>query len=333
MMASLNAKLGTLAVSLEVSAVALLLLSSNSTALIYQYFFLHALACACITPVAWTLLPKNYQQPRKWVILLLFSLSFFIPVIGLFGFAIGSMIASWLPYFRSEYRFSAVTSPHYEMPKYHIDVGWRSGRVRQQLSNKQTPVEMRMKALLALQTMPARHASGILREALSDSSDDLRLLAYGMLDSREKQLTHRIQLALHNHQEAANSQERYLPARELAELYWELVYQNLVQGDMRLFSLEQVQRYATEALKEKVKDAGLWAISGRMWTLRGDYIRATGCFSAAIKQGFPLARAEPYLAELAFLRKDYASTRRIMKNLHERGGSRSLLMSADYWGR
>ena len=111
------------------------------------------------------------------------------------------------------------------------------------------------------------------------------------------------------------------------------VYQNLVQGDMRNFALEQVQKYTTEALKEKVKDAGLWSISGRMWTIRGDYIRATGCFSTAIKQGFPLARAEPYLAELAFLRQDYQTTRRIMKNLNEREGSSPLLMTADYWSK
>ncbi|MCB1660108.1 MAG: hypothetical protein KDI39_17950 [Pseudomonadales bacterium] len=332
-MLSSNAKLGITAVTLETSAIALLLLSSNSNLLIYQYFALHTLACAAITPVAWMLLPQDYKQPRLWVMLLLFNLSFFIPVIGLFGFAIGSLIASRLPYFRPNYRFAAVTSPQYEMPKHGIDAGWRSGRVRQQLSNKDTPVDLRMKALLALQNMPARHTSGILREALSDSSDDLRLLAYGMLDSREKQLTHRIQQALHTYQQATSSTERYLPARELAELYWELVYQNLVQGDMRTFALEQVQKYANEALKEKVKDAGLWAISGRMWTLRGDYIRATGCFSTAIKQGFPVSRAEPYLAELAYLRKDYQGTRRIMKNLRERGGSRPLLMAADYWGQ
>ncbi|MFO1390745.1 MAG: hypothetical protein U1E94_00760 [Agitococcus sp.] len=332
-MASTNVKLAITAVTLESAAIALLLLTSTSNTLIYQYFALHILACAAITPVAWLLLPKNYQQPRVWVMLLLFNLSFFIPVIGLFGFAIGSLIANWLPFFRTEHRFQAVESPHYEMPKHAVEAGLRSGRVRQQLSDKNTPVELRMKALLALQSMPARHASGILREALSDSSDDLRLLAYGMLDSREKQLTHRIQEALHTYQQASSSAERYLPARELAELYWELVYQNLVQGDMRSFALEQVQKYANEVLKEKVKDAGLWSISGRMWTIRGDYIRATGCFSTAIKQGFPLARAEPYLAELAFLRQDYQTTRRIMKNLSERGGSRPLLMASDYWSK
>ena len=85
-----------------------------------------------------------------------------------------------------------------------------------------------------------------------------------MLDSREKQLTHRIQDALQRYEKLPTAEERYVPTRELAELYWELVYQNLVQGDMRQFSLEQVQRYANEALKYKAKDAGLWAISGRV---------------------------------------------------------------------
>ena len=86
-MLSPNAKLGMLAVSLETAALALLLMSSHSTAVLFQYFALHALASAAITPVAWAVLPTSYKQPRLWVMLLLFSLSFFIPFIGLFGFA------------------------------------------------------------------------------------------------------------------------------------------------------------------------------------------------------------------------------------------------------
>jgi tetratricopeptide (TPR) repeat protein len=242
-------------------------------------------------------------------------------------------VAARLPVLNKTYRFVSVISPHYELPKNNIETGWRSGRVRQQLSNTETPIDLRMKALLALQHMPARHSASILRDTLSDSSDDLRLLAYGMLDNREKQLTHRIQDALQRYEKLPTAEERYIPTRELAELYWELVYQNLVQGDMRQFSLEQVQRFSNEALRFKVKDAGLWAISGRMWTLRGDYIRAMGGFTTAIKQGFPLVRAEPYLAELAYLRGDYATTRRLMAGLREDGRSRPLRMAADYWGQ
>jgi hypothetical protein len=241
-MASTNVKLGAAAVTLELGAVALVLTSSRELHVLSEYFLMHALACACMTPLAWSLMPANYQQPRRWVLLLLYSLCFFIPLLGLFGFAIGAMAAAWLPRLPKREDFDAVATPHYELPKTTPVSGWRSGRVRQQIADASAPLELRMKALLALQDVPTRQSSGILREALADSTDDLRLLAYGMLDAREQHLTHRIEHALQRHQTAGQDDEaRYLAARELAELYWELVYQELVQGDMRSYALAQVK--------------------------------------------------------------------------------------------
>lgn len=333
-MASANAKLGAAAVTLEMSAVALVLVSTRDSAVLLEYFLLHAMACACITPLAWSLMPERYRQPRAWVLTLLYGVCFFIPVLGLFGFALGAMAAAWLPRLDIPEEFTAVATPHYELPKKTPVSGWRSGRVRQQIADTSAPLELRMKALLALQNVPTRQSSGILREALADSADDLRLLAYGMLDAREQQLTHRIEQALGRHAGAsADPEARYLAARELAELYWELVYQELVQGDMRAYALAQVKRYCNEALAHKVKDTGLWVISGRMRLLTGDYNGATGAFATAIRQGFPRVRALPYLAELAFLRRDFATTRAIMRELRVDGRSRPLRLSADFWGQ
>ena len=68
----------------------------------------------------------------------------------------------------------------------------------------------------------------------------------------------------------------------------------------------------------------------RMWTVATIF----GQWVALLRrQGFPLIRAEPYLAELAYLRGDYATTRRLMTSLREDGRSRSLRMAADYWGQ
>ncbi len=332
-MASTNVKLGALAVSLELSAVALALLGSRDLAVLGEYFLLHALACACITPIAWSLMPARYREPKRPVLALLYSLCFFIPVLGLLGFAIGAMAAAWMPHLRENAEFHAVTSPHYELPKKTPVSGWRAGRVRQQISDRDTPLELRMKALLALQDVPTRQSSGILREALADSADDLRLLAYGMLDAREQRLTQRIEQALQRHEAAGEDIEAaYLAARELAELYWELVYQELVQGDMRDYALAQARKFCAEALRHKVRDTGLWVISGRLRLLTGDYNGATGAFATAIRQGFPRVRAAPYLAELAFLRGDFATTRAIMRELQTEGRSRQLQLSAGFWG-
>jgi hypothetical protein len=333
-MASANVKLGMAAVSLEMGAVALILLSSRDLGVLAQYFLLHAAACACITPVAWSLMPAPYRQPRRWVLALLFSLCFFIPVLGLLGFAVGAMLAAWLPRLAPQPDFEAVAAPHYELPKTTPVSGWRSGRVRQQIADTGAPLELRMKALLALQNVPTRQSSGILRETMSDSADDLRLLAYGMLDAREQQLTQRIEQALRRHEASGDDAEaRYLAARELSELYWELVYQELVQGDMRRYALDQVRRFCREALAYKVRDTGLWVISGRMRLLTGDYNGAGGAFATAIRQGFPRVRAAPYLAELAYLRGDFDTTRRIMRELRPDGKSRALQLAAGFWGQ
>jgi hypothetical protein len=333
-MAGTNLKLGAAAVSLEAGAVALVLISTREMQVLLEYFTLHAAACALITPLAWSVMPARYQQPRRWVLIMLYSLCFFIPVLGLLGFALGAAVAAWLPGLDRRERFEAVATPHYELPKKTPVSGWRSGRVRQQISDASTPLDLRMKALMALQNVPTRQSSGILREVLADSADDLRLLAYGMLDAREQQLTQRIEQALQRHESAGrDSEARYLAARELAELYWELVYQELVQGDMRVFALGQVRRYCNEALAVRVKDTGLWVISGRMRLLTGDYNGATGAFATAIRQGFPRVRAEPYLAELAYLRGDHATVRDIMRGLRTEGRSRPLQLAAGFWGQ
>jgi hypothetical protein len=84
----------------------------------------------------------------------------------------------------------------------------RRGRAaRAQLGNTRAPLPERMTALVAMQSMPTRTASPVLRELLADSTDDIRLLAYGMLDGAEKQLTQKI-LAELPRLESADSRRR-----------------------------------------------------------------------------------------------------------------------------
>ena len=71
-------------------------------------------------------MPVRYREPKRPVLALLYSLCFFIPVLGLLGFAIGAMVATWMPHLREDAEFQAVTSPHYELPKKTPVSGWRA---------------------------------------------------------------------------------------------------------------------------------------------------------------------------------------------------------------
>lgn len=331
---SVEVRLSAAAITVESSAIALLFLKSTETSLLLSYFTLHAVASALMAPVVWHAMPSHYREPKAWVLGLLFSLCFFIPVLGLLGFFATALITNWLPFLRRSKAFQSVTKPIYRPGRRPEELLLRTGRVRQQLMSRESPLELRMRALLALQNMPGRHASGVLREALGDSADDLRLLAYGMLESKEKELTWRIQEAQERFQRydpRSHAEEHYNAARELAELYWELVYQNLVQGDMRSYALAQVQRFSTDALRFHVRDAGLWVMSGRMRMMGGDYNGAAAAFSSAIALGFPAVRAEPYLAELAYLRRDYSTARRLMRRIRAEGRMPQLRQAASFW--
>ena len=57
---------------------------------------------------------------------------------------------------------------------------------------------------------------------------------------------------------------RYRLYRRLAELYWELNFQDLVQGDIRKLALERGSFYVDRALSERPDDAGMWLLRGRI---------------------------------------------------------------------
>lgn len=327
-------KLALGALLAELAAMALLYLGSSDTNLLYQFFILHGMASAMAAPFVWAFLPARYRQPRLAVLLLLFSICFFIPVLGLGGFFIGVILSVWWPRLSDQTSFTEVQAPRFQMQHGPQRISHlRMGQVRHQLSSTSVPLDLRMKALLALQDIPGRQAAEIMRDVMADPSDDLRLLAFGMLDGKEKQINERIHVASQALKAAQDPQAEYAASKQLAELYWELVYQGLVQGDMRRYALEQVKKHSSKALAHHQADGGLWVIAGRMRILERDFDGARTAFETAVKKQFPLARVEPYLAELAFQRRDFMAVRQHMKQIQKDGRSQQMALVADYWGK
>ena len=136
---------------------------------------------------------------------------------------------------------------------------------------------------------------------------DIRLLAYGMLDNLEKNLNGLI----HSERQrlATGGNERIAAVRRLSELYWELVYHDLVQGDLRNFALAQSQDYTHEALTNAHDDTCLHRRLGRLKQMRGYLTGARAAYDQALALGMPQSRITPYLAELAFDVRDFKSVR------------------------
>ena len=323
--------------TLELGSLLLVLTQGKSFALLAAYFAMHAFGSALFALAIALLVPGQYKQPRRWLLAYLFAFNFFIPVAGLICTMTGILIGIWFPRRIRKTSFETASSPQFTTYRNHEGTGFRGGQVRAQLSNINTPLDQRLKALVAVQDTPARATGNMLRDLLADSADDIRLLAYGILDGKEKQITQRVMEnrqrleAIGSSDNGPDRAERSRLHKAIAELYWELIYQNLVQGDMQSFSADQVRHHIDAALEVRGNDAGLWFLLARLELQQRQVKKAEFALTNAQRTGFARERLLPYLAELRFLQGHYGDVRALFAELAGRPGIPALAPARRYW--
>jgi tetratricopeptide (TPR) repeat protein len=183
-----------------------------------------------------------------------------------------------------------------------------------------------------------RVASPLLRTVLSDPSEDLRLLAYGMLDTLEKRINRAIDIELQalgtaqaDDGEGAPGPEALAAHHRLSDLYWELVYQHLVQGDLRDHAIKESLRYCDMVLQHAPGHPQLTLRRGRLLYEQGDTEAAAEAYERAGRLGMPATRLLPYQAELAFQRRDFAGVEELVRELNQWDALPRLRPVIDYW--
>lgn len=295
------------------------------------FLAVQAVAALLLAAAAWSILPKPYRRPVIWSYGFLALLCFLIPGFGWIICAGAMLAARWWPDNTGRDGIGQIELPEFVT---HLLTRVRHGsgaHLRAQLGNAQAPVSKRMTALVAMQSVPARMATPVLRSLLGDPIDDVRLLAYGMLDRAEKEITRKILQELPRLDAAHTDSERYAVAKRLADLYWELIYQGLVQGDVYQYTAEQVERYASMALDIEPNNAALWYMRGRLAISRRQLTDADRYLARAEAQGFARDRLIPAMAESAFLQRDFARTAHLMESFSSRSQLPLLQPLLRYW--
>jgi len=312
-------KLALSALALELAAWTGALRGESSDAALLAYLAGHAVAGALMALLFLRLLPAPLQQPRRPILLLLFGIGFAVPLLGFVGIAAAVVALRSQRAAPRPAAFRAVPLPAID-PHQRPGSGFRQAGLGSFLANSHAPEGTRLRALVALQNVPGRLASPLLRNVLADPCEDIRLLAYGMLDGQEKRLNDLI------HQERTRLAEgdddsRADATQRLADLYWELVYQELAQGDLRTHALQQSLMHTLATLERDSDAAALHLRLGRLRQMLGEAAGAHAAYQRALALGMPRTRITPYLAELEYDARRFAAVRAHMAEL---GGWASL---------
>lgn len=277
-------------------------LPAHQAALLYASA--HGLGSAMLTAGIWLLLPRRYRFPLPWSPLFIFSLSFFIPLIGMIGVALALFPALYLPRKRKVQPWEATAVP--ELPfrprERTRELMFSDGGLQDVLRHAPDP-DQRLTAIFATRRMRSKEAIPILKLALRDPSDDVRLLAYSMLDQRESRINQRIEQALAG-MEKTKAERKFALHGQLARWYWELAYVGLAQGSVLEHVLQQAWSHVGTALQGE-PSGELHLLAGRIAMELGNLDEASSQFEQAAQTGTGAAQLAPYQAEIAFRRQRY----------------------------
>lgn len=312
----------------QVGALAMMTGESAASTRFLAFIAAQAAASVVLAPALLSLIPVSKVSKRRAALGYLFALNLVMPVAGIVCLLAGYYLAKRFPSGRVDNPIAFVDEPVFTLHRAKEGAGFRGGQIRERLMNPNTPATQKMAALVSIQDTPARVTKDILRSLLADSGDDIRLLAYGILDSKEKEITRRI-LALQLQAGETVFDEGHEIHRQIAELYWELIHQNLVQGDMRAFAAAQVRQHAALARKN-VDDGGLWFLLARLELLMGSTDAAEAALVQARARHFPRERLLPYLAELRFRQRRFRAVRTTLLRMTT-AGVRSPDQTVRYW--
>lgn len=305
-----------------------------STSLWTFWFVLlsHVVICIVVALATYLMLPRRFHKPRLPVTMLMFSFAFVAPVMGAIGLLLMIRVNLRIPV--ESARFAVPMSlnlPRYDVQS-HEQHRSGQGAIRSRLGQA-VPSGIRMKSLLTLQAVPSKVSNPILEELLGDATEDVRLVAFGMLDAEEKEIAKEIRHESERLQQQLPAGQRYDSLRRLAELNWELVYACLIQGELRQHILQQARTYVDEALALGVPPrSGLVFLHGRILLELGDAEGAGQAMLRAMDLGQPKTSALPYLAEIAFWRREFVQVSQLMAQLSSLNLASRTRAVEDFWG-
>lgn len=280
--------------------------------------------------VVWRNLPSSYQLGGAKGFALLLSLNLFLPVLGMLFTGIILLFSLYFPEDQKAVntrQFEVPDLPH--TPQEEVAPLYSHGGLRAVLKHADSS-DKRQAAVLSTRQMKDKDAIPILRLVLNDLEDDVRLLAYSLLDQKESRINANIYYLnlLLGQKTGVDRKARIL--RKLAECYWELGYLGITEGELKRFVLAESVRYGEEAISI-ADNLATRLLLGRAYLALDDPGAAREHLLFAFDSNSAKQQVLPYLAEAAFKQKRYNEVKQYLKDIPQVQQNLALRAVKEYW--
>ncbi len=282
----------------------------------FSLFYLsHLFLAALISGLGASYLTRRYKDHwmLKFAFLLLFNLA--LPVIGY-------LFSIWMVYYLLNVRYvkplkntKLINMEDLDQEFPHVKRAFGEGSMVDLMANTLAPQELRMKALSTMADNMTQKNVSVIKNSLSEKDDEIRLYSFSLIDNMEQGLNGKIHEASERYKHSIDEEGRLMAARELAFLYWEMIYFDLSDDILKAYLIEESFKYAHMVAQARIGDAQIHVLLGKIYLHKEAYEDATTCFVIAIESGVEHEYIIPYLAELYFKRGNYKSIRSMLREV------------------
>jgi len=278
--------------------------SFNSLVLFY---FLHGVISSILACVVSIVLSKRYKDSKKMIFLLALFFNISMPLLGY-------LFTIWMLYYLLSVKYAKVLKNTKALNMQELDHEFPNvkrlfgeGSMVELMSNVDAPRALRMKALSVVSQDMSRKNISLIKHSLSDKDDEIRLYSFSLIDNMEQDINTKIHQASLRFTKAQDNIEKARAAKELAYLYWDMVYFDLSDEVLKSFLVNESLRYAKFVFENDLGDTSMNILLGKLYLEKKAYDEAATQLVMAIENGVNHEYIVPYLAELYFNRGNFKS--------------------------
>ena len=278
-------------------------------------FLIHCTISFILSYIYGSYLKKRYVDKKRNIIFFLFVFNIFLPGIGYIATVIIAHYLVRVKYEKSLKNVEFLDLNLFETSFVQIHRHFGEGLIQTILLNDYVPTEKKIMALVSISENVSKHNINIVKMGLSSQNDEVRLYSFSILDSLEKDINSKIFYNLSKFKRSEEGTEEHaLLAKELALLYWELIYYKLSEDTLLEYLQHEVKHYALITQRFFKHDVKISFLLGRLYMKENKYDRAlTELILTTELDQKMLPYTAPYICELYFVQRFFRPIKSIMK--------------------
>lgn len=278
-------------------------------------FFSHAAVSFIAAQISARYLVARFANHKDTAFMFMFIYNLSMPIIGYISSIWISYYLKNISYEKKLEETSFLDLELFENNFIKVERQFGEGSIQDMMLNEFVPTEKKIKALVSMSDNISQNNIQIIKNTLSSSDDEVRLYSFAIIDKIERGINGKIYKSLEAFKRTEERKERAKLAKDLAFLYWEMIYYELSEDSLRDYLLQEVLNYIDIAKEHYFQDPKLHILLGRVYMLKKEYLKASSQFTLANELSpEDIAFIMPYLAEINFITGHYNTVKEIIKH-------------------